>query len=164
MIVNVWINTALVGEVKYLFCLRVLLLVDGRITGSCKSGSLSFSGEGCNWIPRYHELCSDRLSLTTHCILEKQNELCLLPTVYVHYVLNQRLQRLNTNASSSASRREAVWGDGAPGGADEMPQGERQCIFATSLSSKVKCLTVLCVLLETDFVMHSDTPEPNLLL
>lgn len=57
-----------------------------------------------------------------------------------------------------------MWGDGAPGGADEMPQGERQCIFATSLSSKVKCLTVLCVLLETDFVMHSDTPEPNLLL
>jgi hypothetical protein len=36
-------------------------------------------------------------------MLERQNELCLPPTVHMHCILNQRLQQRNANASSSAS-------------------------------------------------------------
>jgi hypothetical protein len=46
---------------------------------------------------------------------------------------------------------------------DEMPPGERPRIFTPPLSY-AKCLTAWPALLETDFVVHSNPPEPNLLL
>jgi hypothetical protein len=62
--------------------------------------------------------------------------------------------------TSGRCRGRILTNDSAPVCVGEMHQGERQCIFAHPLSSKVKCFTDLARLLDEELAMHSDFREP----
>jgi hypothetical protein len=62
--------------------------------------------------------------------------------------------------TSGRCRGQTLTNDSGPVRVGEMHRGERQCIFAHPLSSKVKCFTDLTRLLDEELAMHSDFREP----
>jgi hypothetical protein len=63
--------------------------------------------------------------------------------------------------TSGRCRGRTLTNDSAPVRVGEMHRGERQCIFAHPLSSKIKCFTDLTHLLNEELAMHSDFYEPS---